>query len=343
MGNNNDNEKKEEQGTIENQIAKVLVIIMRDADLQTLTVSTIVTELEARLKKQSLKEKKKFIRSMIAVHLDEQHPMHAHVKEGKPVREEEDENVKKNKNKESNDDEEEDDDDDDDDEVSSDEEEEEEFVSAKRTTRGDTNPTKKRSRASKDDGRGGAKKNDVKIKDPNKPKGAQGPYMCFVQHNRDKIMKEFPGIKFGEVGKKLGQRWQNLSEKGKVIYNEMAEKDKDRYNQEMKTYVPMSEAQMKKLREEKEDEKAKKSENSGFKKPYQCSEQLKTFLGGSEQISRAQLTSEMWKYFKENNLMDPENKQFVLSDDKLFALIGEKRFKAFGFAKHVSKHLIPME
>ena len=183
---------------------------------------------------------------------------------------------------------------------------------------------------------------EKEIKDPNKPKGPQGPYMCFVSHNRDKIIKEFPGIKFGEVGKKLGQRWQNLSEKGREMYNEMAEKDKERYQKEMEKYVPMSDAELNKLKQKAEKEKKEKSENSAFKKPYKCSEKLKTFLGGQETINRAQLTKEMWKYFKENNLMDPENKQFVVCDDKLFKLIGEKRFRAFGFAKYLAKDLIPM-
>jgi upstream activation factor subunit UAF30 len=166
--------------------------------------------------------------------------------------------------------------------------------------------------------------------------------MCFVSHNREKIIKEFPGIKFGEVGKKLGQRWSNLSEKGKEMYNEMAEKDKERYRKEMEKYVPMSDTELNKLKAKAEKEKQEKSENSGFKKPYKCSERLKTFLNGQETISRAQLTREMWKYFKEKNLMDPENKQFVVSDDKLFKLIGERRFKAFGFMKYLSKDLIPM-
>lgn len=69
---------------------------------------------------------------------------------------------------------------------------------------------------------------------------------------------------------------------------------------------------------------------------------MKTFLNGQETITRAQLTSQMWAYFKEKNLKDPENKQFVISDDKLFKLIGERRFKAFGFIKYLSKDLIPM-
>lgn len=180
------------------------------------------------------------------------------------------------------------------------------------------------------------------MKDPNKPKGPQGPYMCFVSHNREKIVKEFPGISFGECGKKLGQRWQNLSEKGKEMYNEMAEKDKKRYEKEMEKYVPMSDTELNKLKAKAEKEKKERSENSGFKKPYKCSEKLKTFLNGQETITRAQLTKQMWAYFKEKNLKDPENKQFVISDDKLFKLIGERRFKAFGFMKYLSKDLIPM-
>ena len=36
---------------------------------------------------------------------------------------------------------------------------------------------------------------------------------------------------------------------------------------------------------------------------------------------------------------DPKNKQFVLCDDKLNALFGKKKFKAFGMMKDLKRHI----
>jgi len=335
---------------LELAIAKSLAEIFskKDLNLDLVTIASIVEELETKSGEQNglIKQtKKKFIRAMVQAHLDESHFGHAKAKRGEPwtsmemiLKGEEEEKEKEKELKEDSDDEEEESDDED----VSDAERGTYYHSAKRTTRGDTNPSKKKQQKRTGSGGKSTTSSTKEMKDPNKPKGPQGPYMCFVSHNREKIVKEFPGISFGECGKKLGQRWQNLSEKGKEMYNEMAEKDKKRYEKEMEKYVPMSDTELNKLKAKAEKEKKERSENSGFKKPYKCSERLKTFLNGQETITRAQLTSQMWAYFKEKNLKDPENKQFVISDDKLFKLIGERRFKAFGFIKYLSKDLIPM-
>lgn len=335
-----------ENDALEVSIAKALAAILSSdsCNLEGLTIASIVDRLETSLEghvaedeRRIKRTKKKYVRHMVQAHIDENHPHHEKAKRGEPITSAT--LIEEEEKREEEDEEEESDVDSETDEGGA-----EKYYSAKRTTRGDTKPTKKKARVGDKKGkkRKRSSTKEKEIKDPNKPKGPQGPYMCFVSHNRDKIIKEFPGIKFGEVGKKLGQRWQNLSEKGREMYNEMAEKDKERYQKEMEKYVPMSDAELNKLKQKAEKEKKEKSENSAFKKPYKCSEKLKTFLGGQETINRAQLTKEMWKYFKENNLMDPENKQFVVCDDKLFKLIGEKRFRAFGFAKYLAKDLIPM-
>ena len=62
------------------------------------------------------------------------------------------------------------------------------------------------------------------------------------------------------------------------MYNEMAEKDKERYQKEMEKYVPMSDAELNKLKQKAEKEKKEKSENSAFKKPYKCSEKIKNIF-----------------------------------------------------------------
>ena len=137
------------------------------------------------------------------------------------------------------------------------------------------------------------------------------------RENRERVSGDFVRRMREEVGAKVAK----FDEKGRDVQRNGGE-DKKRYEKEMEKYVPMSNTELNKLKAKAEKEKKERSENSGFKKPYKCSEKLNTFLNGQETITRAQLTKQMWAYFKEKNLKDPENKQFVISDDKLFKLIG---------------------
>lgn len=76
-----------------------------------------------------------------------------------------------------------------------------------------------------------------KKKDPNAPKKAMSAFMFFSNTNREKIKAENPGTSFGEMGKLLGEKWKSMSPAEKVQYEEMAQKDKDRYAKAMKAYA----------------------------------------------------------------------------------------------------------
>jgi structure-specific recognition protein 1 len=78
-------------------------------------------------------------------------------------------------------------------------------------------------------------------KDPNAPKRGLSAYMFFMQKMRSEIQEENPDAAFGEIGKIVGQKWKELSNKEKAPYEEMAEKDKARYQREMKDYEPGNE------------------------------------------------------------------------------------------------------
>lgn len=78
---------------------------------------------------------------------------------------------------------------------------------------------------------------------------------------------------------------------------------------------------------------------NGFTKPVKLSPEMAAWMG-SETASRPQITKHLWAYVKGNNLQDPSNKQFVLSDDTLKKLTGEDKFQAFGFAKLVKQHIL---
>ncbi|KAK4962129.1 Non-histone chromosomal protein 6 [Elasticomyces elasticus] len=69
------------------------------------------------------------------------------------------------------------------------------------------------------------------------PKRGLSAYMFFANDQRDKVRDENPGIKFGEVGKMLGERWKSLSDKQKTPYEAKAAADKKRYEEEKAAYT----------------------------------------------------------------------------------------------------------
>lgn len=104
-----------------------------------------------------------------------------------------------------------------------------------------------------------------KRKDPNQPKRAMTAYMLFSQEKRTQIKNDHPDVGFGQVGKLLGEAWAALPEGGKKKYNELAAKDKIRYQKEIATYKeehPESSDE-----EEKPAKKRKKKDPNAPKKP----------------------------------------------------------------------------
>lgn len=80
------------------------------------------------------------------------------------------------------------------------------------------------------------KKYMKKHKDPEQPKRARGSFVFFTFEMRPKVMEEYPGIKFVDMGVVLGERWRALPAADKQKYEEMAQEDKQRFNKEMEDY-----------------------------------------------------------------------------------------------------------
>ena len=74
------------------------------------------------------------------------------------------------------------------------------------------------------------------------PKGVGAPkqplsgYVHFLNERRESVRGENPDITFSELSKKLAAEWSALPEDEKLKYNEMAKKDKDRYEVEFAEY-----------------------------------------------------------------------------------------------------------
>jgi len=84
--------------------------------------------------------------------------------------------------------------------------------------------------------------------------------MFFQKEKREQIKKDNPTLKtLPQVAKKMGEIWGNMTDDQKKPYNEMAGKDKVRYEQESKAYKEKKaqEEKDKKAQEEKEKKKEK--------------------------------------------------------------------------------------
>jgi len=94
-----------------------------------------------------------------------------------------------------------------------------------------------------------------KEKDPNAPKRPQSSYFLFMNDRRPALQKEKPELKFGDLTKALTEDWKALSEKDRKKYEDMATKDKARYEKEMEDAG---------LKKEKKEDGPKKPQSSFF-------------------------------------------------------------------------------
>ena len=71
------------------------------------------------------------------------------------------------------------------------------------------------------------------------------------------------------------------------------------------------------------------------------SEDLETLVG-SKKATEYFVAKQMRTYIKENNLIDPTNRQLVICDDKLEKIIGQKKTKCCDMIKYLRPHMSKM-
>lgn len=81
-------------------------------------------------------------------------------------------------------------------------------------------------------------KKQIKIKDPNAPIKNISNYLHFSKEFRPKIVSENPELKSKDVMKKIAEEWNKIKEdpKKKKKYDDIAVKDKKRYDKEISEY-----------------------------------------------------------------------------------------------------------
>ena len=73
-------------------------------------------------------------------------------------------------------------------------------------------------------------------KDPNAPKKPLTSFIIFSSDKRSEIVNANPGMSIGDVAKQLGSLWKEISASEKTKYEELAKKDKERYERDMSLY-----------------------------------------------------------------------------------------------------------
>lgn len=98
-----------------------------------------------------------------------------------------------------------------------------------------------------------------------KPRGRTTSYAYFVQQTREDFKKSCPdeNVAFAEFSKKCSEQWKGMGDSAKKKFVRLADRDKKRYESEMKTYIPPKETKAKGKKSTK-DKNAPKRPLSAF-------------------------------------------------------------------------------
>jgi len=116
------------------------------------------------------------------------------------------------------------------------------------------------------------KKKGKKKKDPSKPKRNMSAFFLYSTATRKTVKEENPNLSFGDLAKFISKNFKALDDKEKKKWEKKAEKDKERYLEEMKSYVPPSES------EEDSDDNGKKKKKKAKKDPNKPKRNMSAFF-----------------------------------------------------------------
>ncbi|KAL3774583.1 hypothetical protein ACHAWO_006882 [Cyclotella atomus] len=112
-----------------------------------------------------------------------------------------------------------------------------------------------------------------KNQDPNRPKRNMSAFFLYSNAHRERVKQEQPDAKFGDIAKFLSVEFKALEPDEKAKWDDLASKDKERYQREMESYVPPSDEsdsdsddgkKKKKKKKQQKDPNAPKRNQSAF-------------------------------------------------------------------------------
>lgn len=147
-----------------------------------------------------------------------------------------------------------------------------------------------------------------RIKDPNAPKKWKTSYIFFCSEQRELLRNQNQKYKTTEITSKLADMWKKLSPSERVKYEELSNKDKERYNEEKTTYSS--------------PEEFKKKEKPLIKRPttsymYFCMDERVNIKNENPTMSAKEITSQLGKRWR--ILTEEQKKPYIerQNNDKL--------------------------
>lgn len=156
-------------------------------------------------------------------------------------------------------------------------------------------------------------------KDKNAPKRPCSGYILFCNDHRDELKKKKPDLKFNEVSSYLSEMWRDASDKVRTKYNELSEKDRERYHNEMKDYVPVKSESSKDKKDKKEKTDKPKRNPSGY--ILYCNsvrDKVRKDNPSSNPKEITKILAEMWNSLNEKDkiVFNEKSKNFVRKDEE---------------------------
>ncbi|KAL7488798.1 hypothetical protein ACHAW6_014413 [Cyclotella cf. meneghiniana] len=114
------------------------------------------------------------------------------------------------------------------------------------------------------------RKKKKKNQDPNRPKRNMSAFFLYSNSHRERVKAEHPEAKFGDIAKYLSAEFKSLPDNEKAKWDSLAQRDKERYQRDMESYVPPSDESDsdsdagKKKKKKKKDPNAPKRNQSAF-------------------------------------------------------------------------------
>ena len=65
----------------------------------------------------------------------------------------------------------------------------------------------------------------------------RNPFMCFSEAKRTSLKEKHPEALTKEIAKMLGEMWRNMRDQDKEPYLQMAQRDKERFEEEMSAFM----------------------------------------------------------------------------------------------------------
>jgi len=164
------------------------------------------------------------------------------------------------------------------------------------------------------------KKNNVKIKDPDKPKRGKSAFLFYCEVNRKILKEKYPEMSVKEIVSKLGVDWQILKDTNSSEienYEAMSIKDRNRYKQQMRTYIPILNRKINNEEKKESDKKQSKRRSKRNKEEIMYENFLK---------SKKTRTKKSHPEFESKDLIEfLKNKWETMKDEKKLKYYKSKR------------------